>query len=339
MTEPFATQDNHTISDPVGADRDALRAWLDTPPSANAAYELSLLQIHLGTTQSLREKAAEHAALLDRLYSRAILVIPRLIPGLIGVPLPIHRKPLQTVRSIHKLLDDIVEELSISIDHATRQTETRPPVPTRQLLWRQIFALSQHLFISYLTASPAKRGIWLRLHHSFSRAHNLGGEVSCPTQGREQNLQSLYLSTILLGCAQPATFNSYEIDFVAACLRSFSYDIESINLIGLKTEATFWIDPERDEPAVACSRKPPPTKSMVFSFSCNKLVSLIKFKLSTLESGKLTQKPTLPAFAETPAGLGVLRRLIKYWGHPAKRRFPRRNQSYRVTLCSGLETL
>ena len=47
----------------------------------------------------------------------------------------------------------------------------------------------------------------------------------------------------------------------------------------------------------------------------------------------------LPGFAASPGGHGVLRRLATLWGHPAKRKFPRRRQSYRADLCSGLDRL
>jgi hypothetical protein len=47
----------------------------------------------------------------------------------------------------------------------------------------------------------------------------------------------------------------------------------------------------------------------------------------------------LPPFADTPIGPSTLLRLHRLWGHPSKRRFSRRRQSYRANLCSGLGNL
>jgi hypothetical protein len=61
--------------------------------------------------------------------------------------------------------------------------------------------------------------------------------------------------------------------------------------------------------------------------------------LTALEHGDSAASLGLPDFANTHAGQGVLRRLQLLWGHPAKRKYPRRRQSYRVSLCSGLDQL
>ena len=58
-----------------------------------------------------------------------------------------------------------------------------------------------------------------------------------------------------------------------------------------------------------------------------------------LGAGCSARDLNLPAFAETKAGRGALRRLVVCWGDPDKRRFPRRRQNSRVSLCVGLDNL
>ena len=338
MIEPFAQRGSHHPStDPSIGNKQALWAWLDTPPSSNAAHEFTLLQTHLETMRSFRDQVDEHGLLLDRLFPRAITLISSQISGLIGVPLPVHRKTRRLVRTLQDVLGALSEELTTST--APVASPAAPPLPARQalLFWRLLRTLSLRLFVNSLTASPAMKGLWLQLHRSFDQARQFQLHEYVPKDSR-QSLQSLYLSTILLGCAQPATFTSTEVK-VAACLDFFVDSIEPPIWGNPQTECTFWIDPLRDEPAIASSRKPPLAKDRICRFSCTALVSRLESTLSAIESGHPEPAPTPPGFAETPAGRGVLRHLIRSWGTPGKRRFPRRSQSYRVSLCSGLDAL
>ena len=91
---------------------------------------------------------------------------------------------------------------------------------------------------------------------------------------------------------------------------------------------------------MALARRLPPPETPVLWFSCDQLAHFLERQLHTLESGsQRTGASELPEFAATLSGRSVLRRLIRFWGNPARRRFPRRRQSYRVTLHAGLEPL
>ncbi|MFZ4535265.1 hypothetical protein [Propionivibrio sp.] len=219
-------------------------------------------------------------------------------------------------------------------DHLNRE-----PLQAQDLaLWRDLYALSQHLLISNLAASPAGVGIWQQLHQAYDTARRLGLASNTP-ENAASTLQNIYFSAVLLGCAQPASLTSCEVNFVAAYLGNFADWIDSTNSIPAKTPATFWIDPACDAAAFACSRKTAPPDTPVLYFSCDRLATLLKTQLASLEAGGAPQQINLPDFAGTPAGHGVLRRLITSWGEPSKRRFPRRRQNYRAVLCSGLDSL
>jgi hypothetical protein len=316
----------------------SILAWLDAPAPLNAVDEVEPLLVHLATLRANPVTPQQRASTLGRLFARSVSVVASLLPSLIGVSLPAPRKTRQLVRSLQDLLRLLAEDLLSPPDDPSGQ---RPPVasPEQQLaLWRSLYALAQHLLISDLTASPAGAGIWRQLHQTYEAARRLGVTGNTP-EGAASSLENVYYSAVLLGCAQPASFTALEVDFVATYLHHFAHLIDANADTTAETPAAFWIDPAQDAAAVACSRKPAPPETHVRYFSCERIVALLKKQLLALKAGGLPQQIDLPEFAGTPAGRGVLRRLIAYWGEPGKRRFSRRRQNYRAVLCAGLNSL
>jgi hypothetical protein len=211
----------------------------------------------------------------------------------------------------------------------------RPPELT---LWRALDALHCHLLISNYVASPAGTGVWAHLHRTFALAaeQNLTETL---IRGAESTLQEVYLHTLLLACAQPASFSSREIDLVVEYINRFGHHAALLTSAPEVREASgvFWIDPDRDAPPTACSRREAPPGALCFT--CTPLSALAEDQLTALEAGLSPSDVDLPEAANSPTGRGVLRRLSHYWGHAGKRRFPRRRQNYRAVLCLGLQAL
>ncbi len=316
-------------------------AWLDKPRPLNAADELTPLRGLLSALRASQAAPEERARVLDQLYVRSMSVLTALLPSLTTVSFPVPRKTRQVIRGLQDLLATLAEDLLASLDNIDvlliRGLRQRADV-LDLTLQRSLQALAQHLLISDLAASPASPGIWQQLHHAYDTACRLspGGDVP---DSAAKGLQKIYYSAILLGCAQPASFSAREVSFVSTYLEAFPDWIDSANAKATPTPAAFWIDPARDAPAVACSRKAPPPDQPVRYFSCDRLAALLREQLAALEAGADAQQLGLPEFAATTAGRGVLRRLITYWGEPGKRRFPRRRQNYRAALCAGLGNL
>lgn len=315
-------------------DVNAILAWLNAPPPANAADSLSPLHKHLTSLRSSQSSPEQHALALERLYTRSISVIATLTPSLTDVLLPLPRKTRQLVRNMQDLLQMLAEDLLATLN----TNDDQMPGSARQTpdiaLWKSLDALAQHLLISDLAASPAGIGIWRQLHQTYDTALRL--RITCnQPEGAPTSLQDVYYSAVLLGCAQPASFTSNEVEFVASYLNSV------VKLVDLNLDliAKFWIDPTRDSPPIACARKPPPPETPTRRFSCDRITALLKQHLSALEAGNTPEQLKLPDFSATPAGRGVMRRLVTYWGEPGKRRFPRRRQNYRAALCAGLDHL
>lgn len=319
----------------------AISAWLDAPPPLNTTDDLLPLLSHLATLRTSQVTLEQRASVLERLYTRSISVLTTLLPALssVALPIPITRKTRQLIRSLQNLLRMLAEDLLAAqksddgeqTHHGLGQAADLP-------LWRSLYALAQHLLISNLAASPAGIGIWQQLHQTYATARRL--DLVCHTpDGTSGTLQNIYFSAILLACAQPASFTSREVDFVAAYLERFADRIDLTATTSSKSPAMFWIDPAGDAAAFACSRKSAPPETSVLYFSCARLAALLRKQLAALEAGEQPRQINLPDFAGTPAGRGVLRRLITYWGEPGKRRFPRRRQNYRSVLCVGLDSL
>ena len=306
--------------------------WLDSPP-AKPADELAQLHRQLGAWRASRLNNEQKAETLARIYARGMSTVSTILAALSDgvLPIPIPRRTRQLIRSLQLLLRTLADDLQTTID---AQPVGMPPELAR---WQILHALAQHLLASSLVASPAAVGIWRQMHQTYASVRRLGLTGAESPDGHA-TLQDAYYSAVLLGCAQPASFTSNEINFIATYLARFAAGVEP-DLRDAPGPTAFWIDPTRDAAAYACARNTPPPDTAVHYFSATRLAEQLRQQLAELESGAPAKTIGLPDFADTPAGRGVLRRLINYWGDPDRRRFPRRRQNYRALLCCGLANL
>jgi len=338
MIAPVFESDDAESTSPAQAGIRAIFEWLAAPPPLHPADELLPLRTHLAALHEAAAPAHRHASALEQLYTRSISVVDQLIPIFKNVTLPIPRKTRHIVRSMQDLLQTLAEDMLASQEKLDEHL-IRGLRQTRDLtLWRSLHALAQHLLISDMVASPPSAGIWQQLHRAFATANRAELADSRP-DGALSSLRQVYYTALLLGCAQPASFTSQEIAFVADYLKRYADRAEPIPEAVPESHGIFWIHSLHDTPPFACSRKTAPPDPDVYFFSCDKLATLLDRQLDALEAGSTPQQTNLPEFAGTPAGQGVLRRLANYWGHPGKRRFPRRRQNYRAVMCSGLDSL
>ena len=308
--------------------------WLDSPRPANAADELAQLHRQLGALRVSALTPEQRASTFGQIYARGTSTVSTILASLSKevLPIPTPRKTRQLIRSLQLLLRTLADDLqAIGNDHPAG-------VPPEQTLGRSLQVLAQHLLTSSLVASPPAVGIWRQLHQTYETARRLELTRAIAPGGR-RTLQDIYYAAVLLGCAQPASFTSNEIDFIAAYLSRFADGVDLADESSAQTPAAFWIDPTRDAAAFACSRNTPPPDTAVHYFSCARLATRLRQQLADIEAGAPASKIELPDFADTPAGRGVLHRLVSYWGYPDKRRFPRRRQNYRAVLCCGLANL
>ena len=338
MIDPVFEPDDVEAAALAQAGIRAIFQWLATPPPLHPTDELSPLRTHLAALREMPATTHQRADALNQLYTRSISTVDQITPTLENVALPIPRKTRHVVRSMQDLLQTLAEDMLISFEKLDDRLIRGLRQEQDLTLWRSLHLLAKHLLISDLIASPPSPGIWLQLHRAFATADHAEIADNRP-EGTPSSLREVYYAALLLGCAQPASFTSREIAFVAEYLKGFAKHVEPLPAAAPENPGAFWIHSLRDTPAFACARKTAPSDPDVYYFSCDKLAVLIDTQLDALEAGSRPQQIDLPKFAGTPAGLGVLRRLANYWGTPGKRRFPRRRQNYRAVMCSGLNTI
>ncbi|HEX5804066.1 MAG TPA: hypothetical protein VFY24_13655 [Azospira sp.] len=314
-------------------DLQAIRDWLATPPAPQAEDELAPLHAHLTALGEARASAELCHTVLDQLHDRTQATWQRLQPQLIGVILPLSRRIRHTVRGLQGVLLALAE----SYLRLPEQALAALGIPAEQITWRALNALALHLQISNYVAAPYGVGIWKLAHQTFrtalARDH---AERHIP--GADGTVADLYLRACLLACAQPASFTSREIGLAVDYIRRFASRAAFLAGDRLKeAEGVFWIDPDRDAPPTSAARRPAPEGALCFA--CERLAQLAEEQIDALEAGASVADLDLPDAAVSPAGHGVLRRLAHHWGHPGKRRFPRRRQNYRAELHIGLAAL
>lgn len=310
--------------------------WLALAHDRNAGD--SAEELH-GQIIRLREAAvptAQRIKLLDLLYAQGERVIQSVLPSLHETALPVSRKQRQRVRSILELLSTLTQDYFNSLADLFDPLGTAPSIPPQAALRRAMHGVAWQIRINQLIASPGGIGLWQQMHSAFNTARRLG-LADTPGPRARYSIRQIYTSTLLSAIAQPASFCPEEQAFAYAYIEQANKAMELLETPPLDSSAIFWIDLDKDFPAHALVRRAPSADARVLYFSCSEIARTTLAHIEELDTGAHASSLGLPAFAETRAGRGVLRRLQALWGHPVKRRFPRRRQSYRVHLCSGLD--
>lgn len=291
---------------------------------------LYLREAPVSTTQRVK--------LLDLLYAHTEEVVRIELPRLNELSLPISRKTRQRVRLILELLETLTQDyfntLAALYDPQGNTLGSTPQTSLR----RAMLSIAWQIRIHHLIASPPRPGLWQQLHAAFRTARRLGVEhLDGPRE--TASIQRLYTNILLTAIAQPASFSSDELEFINTLVEQSGHSIALSESMIEPLDNAFWIDLDRDFPAHALVRRTPGSDIQPLYFSCADMARYVVETYRALAAGSTPTALSLPDFASTRAGQGVLKRLEKLWGHPAKRRFTRRRQSYRAHLCSGLDTL
>ncbi|MBS1198173.1 MAG: hypothetical protein H6R18_1958 [Proteobacteria bacterium] len=312
--------------------------WLAASHDNTRPEDVPALRKHLETLRNAQLSAARRVQLLDFLYEHSVKVVSSILPDLRNIPLPVSRKSRQDIRSAQDLLESLSQDYLSLIDSTFESEESEKLRSPEVAIWRAVKCLALHLMMSHLASAPPEVGIWRMLHdaHGSARHYDLT-DRRIPRQ--ERTLEELYLSSMLLACCQPSSFSAVELEFIADYIQICVDSVSLLEEVPPGQEGLFWIDPHRDAPVYALSRRNPPPDTSVLFLACDAAARCARDHLDALEKGYPANQLDLPDYAETPAGHGVLRRLIARWGRPPKRKYPRRRHSYRATLCAGLEEL
>lgn len=312
--------------------------WLALAHGQEETEELDPLYRQLLLLRETPIPTAQRIKLLDLLYSQAEKAVEAQRPTLQEVALPISRKLRQRIRLTLKLLETLTQDYFNTLAELFDPLGGTPSRTPQTTLRRLMYCVTWQIRINHLVAAPTGIGLWQQLHSAFRTARRLGvADLGGPRDG--PSILQIYTNALLAAIAQPASFSPRELEFIAQYIEQNDTPLTLLDAPPHENTGIFWIDLEKDFPAHALIRRIPSADTKVLYFSCDRIAEKAREDLSLLKQDVKASALRLPAFAETKAGHGALRRLSSLWGQPAKRRFPRRRQSYRTHLCAGLSNL
>lgn len=316
----------------------ALLEWLALAHRRSGAVDAKQLCRQLLQLRQAPIPTKQRIKFLDLLHTEAERVVIAELRTLSGISLPASRKLRQRIKPVLDLLATLTQDyfntLAELFDPESKDTPRSPHISLRRAMEAVVWQIKIH----HLLASPPGPGLWQQLHAAFRTARRLGLEGTSEASAVPP-IQRIYTNILLAAIAQPASFSSTELEFISDYIERSNFTLELEQTPPLVNKGAFWIDLSKDFPAHALIRRTPAADIEALYFSCVAIAKAATQHLSQLENGISAATLGFPAFAETHAGKGVLQRLNSLWGQPGKRKFPRRRQSYRARLCSGLGQL
>jgi cyclic-di-GMP-binding protein len=317
-------------------------SWLTSAGGRTGSADAEELLVQLQGLRQCAIPTVQQIKLLDLLYLHCERIVSADLAQLRKITLPISRRVKQRIQLSQRILETIAQDYLNTLSEIydpqsdTTNVVTRPPEDT---LSRVTQCLAWNITISHLAAAPDKAGVWQQFHAVYANAHQLDLSQKPCSLWSGKAIHQVYGSMLLAAMAQPASFSADELQFISDYIDQAVVPIKLLSAPPGNGDALFWIDPGKDVPALAVTRRAPPTDTSLWFFDCTETGKAISQQLAALEKGIPPSELKLPAFAGTNAGKRVLRRLKTLWSTPAKRRFNRRRQSYRALLCAGLQEL
>ncbi|MDD2885350.1 MAG: hypothetical protein PHT48_09950 [Dechloromonas sp.] len=312
--------------------------WLAMAHGRNGSDDIEEVLKHIIVLRQTPIPCGQRIKLLDLIYAHVERVVKAELPRLNKVSLPISRKLRLKVRQLLDLLERLTQDyfnsLAAIFDPQTSEAGSLAQVSLR----RAMLSIIWQIRIFHLVASPVRPMLWQQLHATYRNARRFG-IADLPGPRDTPSIQRLYSDGLLAAIAQPASFCAEELSFISDYIEYCTPDVPFSEAPISPTESTFWIDQDRDFPAHALVRRGPSGECRPLYFNCADVATQALQHLGQLQRGTSAASLHLPVFAESHTGQGILRRLARLWGEPAKRKFSRRHQSYRAHLCVGLDTL
>lgn len=314
-----------------------IETWLARSSGLPPAEEIQLIRRHLPALAQEPASSPKRQQLLEGLHMRTSGVIEALMPRLYNVRLPISSNTRQTVRAMQDTLDGLAR-LGLDTVESPDSQLTGLADPIEHALWRIVEAVTQQLTLANLIAAPASPGVWLKLHRAYVAAWRHRAENRAPG-GAACNLQTLYARALIAGLLPPSALSAHEWAFLHRFLgRAKTPLVVSSGVSPSSVESTLWASPETDSPPMLLNRRPPAEGTLAFYVQCSGILAEIKQALNELVQG-VRDPEFLPSDTSPRTASIALRRLRDHLSAPRKRRFPRRRQGYRATLCVGFDEI
>lgn len=316
----------------------SILAWLSLMHGKKSSEIAEQLLRQLQLLQQTALPAGQRGMLLDLLFAQAENVTHRQIKHLRDISLPVPLKIRQRVRTLTACLDLLTQDYLIQLAKIFNPENTSSERPAHVDLARAMQATSLHIRLNQLIAAPPPGGLWQSLHCHYRTALRLGMERD-PLPNSCSNIHRIYLNALLAGIAQPASFTSRELEVIHRYIQSRQESLPLRLSQPAEQEGVFWIESEKDTPAHALIRRLPTEPQGHLYLCCSTLAEETANIAECLEQGRQTNHFIASDLLPSHCTASIFRRLSRLWGHPAKRRFHRRRQSYRAQLFTGLNTL
>lgn len=315
-----------------------VESWLASSAGLPPAEEIQAIRRHLAAIGAKAPPSPDRQRLLDGLHIHTRGAIEALMPRLFNVRLPVSNHTRLTVRSMQDALENLARMGLDWVEQSDIRLAQCSTVPTEQILWQTLEALRLNLQLSNLVAAPTAPGTWRNLHRTYLAMRRHQAESSQPVAG-QPDLRTLYARTLILGLLPPSALNAQEWAFLYRFMNASSTTLTvSDSPPDNNTNSTIWTSPENDSAPMLHERRAPCDGTLAVYVPCPDILAEIKATLSTLvQTDDLPEKLS----AETPprTARAALRRLRDQLSFPRKRRFPRRRQGYRSTLCIGFDDI
>lgn len=311
----------------------------EAPPYASPGLEASRLRDDLRSQLDTSPTPAHRIELISRFYGQTFGLIERVLPGLSQTRLPVSPQTRQAVNRMQSLLDTLATASLALIESPHSALFKTLGTPLEVALWRVLHGLSRHLMLANLIATPTSPGFWFQTHRAYlsARMHRVERKHPSPGIG---DLQTLYARTLVLGTLPCAALTAQQWSLAYWLLSHARAAIPLADMPPLDAAgAVLWLSPEQDSAPVHLARRPPSGDALTLYADIAPLIEELEADRIALGSPTLPPPKRLPDDASPRFVRIALTNMLRHLGQPRKRRFPRRRQSYRATLCCGLPAI
>ena len=272
---------------------------------------------------------AQKHTLLELYFTHAQQIGQQLRVELPQHPTPLAPKLRQSVSDTIALLD-LLSQGFFQTAHDERFSALSLGTALH-LLCNALTCLHCALHLCDLLGTAAPSGLWLSSKRIYLISET---RQAAPPHAEVYRtlIRQIFHEMLLWSAADPTAFNAREQTLLSAHVTPLAKTL-TLQSGQSMDNASFWIDLSDDTPAQAHVRRPVRPNRPVRTFSGQTLAQNLATAPSQVPQP--TGRPTL----RDPGSANLLGRLQQRWAQPAKRRFPRRHQAYRVHLDCGLPRL
>ena len=199
-----------------------------------------------------------------------------------------------------------------------------------------MFAIAWQVRITHLVATPRRSACGCNCMRLFERLAGWAW-TNFPGPNFAEHPSHLHHPSCSPPLPSPVSFSADELEFISDYIDQCTPDVVLLDT-PLNAQGLFWIDPDKDFPAHALIRRIPARKRRYSTFPAT---PRLNSRSSTAPNWpRISRRTDRPAqICRHPRRPGRLAAPQPTMGPPGQAPLPRRRQSYRANLSSGLDNL